>query len=172
MNEINSLPIFVATVIESVFNVFNVAACGYLIFRLRSTRLMHVNLKTMVVCYFLALRFFNIFLAKSFIHTCVFQPNQICQKFCVFYKLSARIQQKQPGKNLKTLGLKRHSQILSNRVCLITRFFYDATVNVLSLTLLGLVIERCAATFFVKIYESKNSARFALSIVFSQVFFF
>jgi len=48
------------------------------------------------------------------------------------------------------------------------RFFYDATVNVLSFTMLGLILERAAATCFARVYEQTNSSCLAQTIVVFQ----
>ena len=52
LQEITSIPIYVATLVESIINIINIFTCIYLITKLRKTRLMHVNLKTMLVNYY------------------------------------------------------------------------------------------------------------------------
>uniref|UniRef100_A0AC35GJW7 Gustatory receptor n=1 Tax=Panagrolaimus sp. PS1159 TaxID=55785 RepID=A0AC35GJW7_9BILA len=67
LDEIQSTEIYVATILESCLNVYNILSCIYLISKLKSTRLMHLNLKTMLISVSVTLILFNVFrFIKSF----------------------------------------------------------------------------------------------------------
>ncbi|KAE9550400.1 hypothetical protein FO519_006389 [Halicephalobus sp. NKZ332] len=139
--EINSVPIYMATVLESVINIFNVFSCIYLISKLRKTRLMHVNLKTMLISISVTLILFNCFRFIKSLGYFLLQSQDVVENYQIFFY---------------------------NRFCVINRFFYDTTVNVLSLTMLGLIFERTAATCFVRVYEKTDSSLVAKTIVIFQ----
>uniref|UniRef100_A0A7E5A1S1 G_PROTEIN_RECEP_F1_2 domain-containing protein n=1 Tax=Panagrellus redivivus TaxID=6233 RepID=A0A7E5A1S1_PANRE len=126
----------------SLLNVWNVMGLIYLVSRLRRTRLMHMNLKLMMISLSVTLIFFNLArLTKS--------------SFFFITRNEA---------DLQTLGQIQ----FANRFCVVTRFAYDSTVNVLALTLLGIIMERTAATTLVSIYEKNSSNSISRIIVLIQ----
>ena len=53
LGEIQSTKIYVSTIAETCLNILNILSCIYLISKLRKTRLMHLNLKTMLVSFWI-----------------------------------------------------------------------------------------------------------------------
>uniref|UniRef100_A0A914RD14 G-protein coupled receptors family 1 profile domain-containing protein n=1 Tax=Panagrolaimus davidi TaxID=227884 RepID=A0A914RD14_9BILA len=142
LDEIQSIEIYVATILESCLNVYNILSCIYLISKLKSTRLMHLNLKTMLISVSVTLILFNVFrFIKSFAYFFTQAQSTVTSQLII---------------------------TISNHLCVVNRFFYDSTVNVLSLTILGILLERTFATFFVRIYEKTDSSIVSRTIVIIQ----
>ncbi|VDM23926.1 unnamed protein product [Toxocara canis] len=65
-------------------------------------------------------------------------------------------------------ALALNLQLLLSNQCWIARMVYDTTINVLSLTMASMAIDRIVATVAMKYYESKESNYFAISLVLVQ----
>ncbi|KAK0403595.1 hypothetical protein QR680_017018 [Steinernema hermaphroditum] len=141
MERISTPSIHAATVVETVINAICVPLCLYLLVRVRTTRLMHMNMKTMLISLTGALVLFNITrFVKSFMY-------------------------------LTSYPISDQSHInpkFSNQVCIVTRFFYDTTENVFAVTMCGLAFERIAASVMVSSYASIRTKVIPVLIISAQ----
>ncbi|TKR80117.1 hypothetical protein L596_014244 [Steinernema carpocapsae] len=141
MERISTPSIYAATVAETVLNSLSVPMCLYLLVRLRTTRLMHMNMKTMLISSTFALVLFNITrFVKSFMY-------------------------------LRSYPITDSSYVkpeFSNKVCIVTRFFYDTTENVFAVTMCGLALERIAASIMVSSYASIRTKVVPILIISAQ----